>query len=198
MKCNQWVFCLDISGYSTLKNPRQSKEFHSLVFYLAICANSWSQILQNRRHPMKCNQWGFCLGISGYSTLQNCRQSKEFHSLVFYLAICPNSRSQILQNCRHPMKCNQWGFCLGISGYSTLQNRRQSKEFHSLVFYLASHPNSSSQILQNNRHLMKYNQFGFCLGIGSYSTLQNCRQSEEWLKFFGLSWVFQCWVTTNS
>ena len=134
MKCNQWVFCLDISGYSTLKNPRQSKEFHSLVFYLAICANSRSQILQNRRHPMKCNQWGFCLGISGYSTLQNCRQSKEFHSLVFYLAICPNSRSQILQNRRHPMKCNQWGFCLDISGYSTLQNRRHSKEFCSLVF----------------------------------------------------------------
>ena len=83
MKCNQWVFCLDISGYSTLKNPRQSKEFHSLVFYLAICANSRSQILQNRRHPMKCNQWGFCLGISGYSTLQNRRHSKEFCSLVF-------------------------------------------------------------------------------------------------------------------
>jgi hypothetical protein len=34
----------------------------------------------------------------------------------------------------------QWGFCLGISGYSTLQNRRQSKEFHSLVFYPAIHP----------------------------------------------------------
>ena len=46
-------------------------------------ANSISQILQNRRHPMKCNQWGFCLGISGYSTLQNRRHSEEFCSLVF-------------------------------------------------------------------------------------------------------------------
>ena len=66
---------------------------------------------------MKCNQLGFCLGISGYSTLQNRRHSEEFHSLMFYLAICPNSRSQILQNRRHSMKCNQLGFCLGISGY---------------------------------------------------------------------------------
>ena len=62
MNCNQWVFCLGISCYY----PRQSKEFHSLVFYLSICPNSRSQILQNRRHSMKCNQLGFCLGISGY------------------------------------------------------------------------------------------------------------------------------------
>ena len=114
MKCNQWIFCLGISDYSTLKNPR-SIEFHSLVFYLAIHPNSSSQILQNHRHPMKYNQLGFCLGISGYSTLQNRRQYKEFHSLVFYLAICPKSRSQILQNCRHPIKCNQWVFCFGIT-----------------------------------------------------------------------------------
>ena len=112
---NQWGFCLGISGYLTLQNRRHSKEFHSLVFYLAIYLNSSSQILQNRRHPMKYNQLGFCLGISGYSTLQNHRQSKEFHSLVFYPAISPNSRSQILQNCKHPIKCNQWGFCLGIT-----------------------------------------------------------------------------------
>ena len=131
------------------------------MFYLASQPNSSSQILQNRRHPMKYNQLGFCLGISGYSTLQNSRQSKEFHSLVFYLASHLNSSSQILQNRRHPMKYNQLGFCLGISGYSTLQNLRQSKEFHSLVFYLASHFNSSSQILQNRRHPMKYNQLAF-------------------------------------
>ena len=122
---------------------------------------------------MKYNQWGFCLGISSYSTLQNRRQSEEFHSLVFYLAIHPNSSYQILQNRRHPMKYNQWGFCLGINGYSTLQNRRQSKEFHSLEFYLAIHPNSSSQILQNRRHPMKYNQWGFCLGISSWFTILN-------------------------
>ena len=161
MKCNQWVFCLGISGYSTLKNPRQSKEFHSLVFYLAICANSRSQILQNRRHPMKCNQWGFCLGISGYSTLQNRRQSKEFYSLVFYLAICPNSRSQILKS----MKFNQCGFCLGIRGYSTLQNRRHSKSFVHWCFTSQFVLTAHQKILQNCRHPEKYNQWGICLGI---------------------------------
>ena len=99
------------------------------------------------RHSMICNQGDFCLGISGWVRILN--------SQVFYHAYHLNSSSQILQNRRHVIKCNQWGFCLDISGYSTLENRRQSKEFHSLLFYLAIHPNSSSQFTSKRLSVLK-------------------------------------------
>ena len=86
---------------------------------------SVDSILQNRRHPMKCNQ---------DSTLKNQDSPKNFINWCFTLQFALTADEKYCKTI-DPMKCNQLGFCLGISSYSTLQNRRQSKEFHSLIVF---------------------------------------------------------------
>ena len=126
-----------------------------------------------------------------------------------------------------PMKCNQLGFCLGISGYSTLQNRRHSEEFHSLIvfrgmFTVLQYLWWAARVTCKVKHQwMKFFRLSTVLQCwvtanalskaqlivfhGVATVLQylwwavkvNCKIKHQWMKFFGVTTVLQCWVTTN-